>query len=139
MSSFTSPLVTKKLEGCFSEGGLQLYELTEGFSYDVSVKGKDTTIHVPIGFKTDFASTPKWSHRFLPPDGPWRKAAVIHDYMYSTGFDRHTADTIFKEALLSSKINPATAWVFYLAVRVCGWLYYQPKIAEYKKHQSTNI
>ena len=121
MSSFTTPLVDKKLHGVMNAKGLQLYEIVEAFTYDIGIKGSPSTITVPAGFKTDFASTPKWSHKFLPPDGPWRKAAVVHDYMYSTGYDRLTADVVFLEAMIVSGVNRAIAWLFFIAVRTFGW------------------
>lgn len=127
MSSFTSPLVDRKLVGEFNAAGNQLYEVCEAFTYDIGLKGAPTQITVPVGFKTDFASTPKWTHFLLPPDGPWKKAAVIHDYMYHMGYDRFTADVVFLEAMIASGVAVAVAWIFFLAVRCFGWLFYQSK------------
>ena len=37
-------------------------------------------ITVPAGFVTDLASIPRVVWSFFPPDGPWVKGAVIHDF-----------------------------------------------------------
>jgi len=95
------------------------------------------TITVPAGFVTDLASVPRWAWVLVPPDGPWVKAAIIHDYLYSTGgtgiwkrhpasitrptpYSRAEADAIMREAME----NRGVGWFFcnliYLAVRIGG-------------------
>ena len=58
------------------------YRLLEEFSYEIGGFGSGWFIHVPAGFVTDFASIPYGFRGVLPPNGPWGKAAVVHDYMY---------------------------------------------------------
>lgn len=41
-------------------------------------------ITAPAGMPTDLASIPRLAQGALPPDGPWEKAAVIHDLLYQT-------------------------------------------------------
>ena len=41
-------------------------------------------ITAPKGCVTDLASIPRPCWILLPPDGPWVKAAIIHDYLYAT-------------------------------------------------------
>lgn len=48
------------------------------------VRGTQDLITVPSGFTTDLASIPSIVWPLLPPDGPWLKAAVIHDFLYKT-------------------------------------------------------
>lgn len=52
------------------------------------------------GYKTNFASVPRFFWRILPPDGQYRKAAIVHDAMYDVGEpSRWLADAIFYEAM----------------------------------------
>jgi hypothetical protein len=53
------------------------YRLLTAFQYDSSL----TTITVPAGFVTDFASVPKLFWNLLPPTGRYGKAAVVHDVL----------------------------------------------------------
>jgi hypothetical protein len=78
-------------------------------------------VHVPIGFVTDFASIPRVFWSFLPTDGDYAYAAVIHDYLYwiQTG-QRATADKILKMAMQDSKIDRLTIEIIYRAVRIGG-------------------
>ena len=47
------------------------------------VKAHDFNVTVPIHFKTDFASTPRFLWAFFPPYGKYTEAAVLHDYLYA--------------------------------------------------------
>ncbi len=38
---------------------------------------------VPMGFRTDFASVPRGLWNLYPKDGPWVRAAVLHDAGYA--------------------------------------------------------
>jgi hypothetical protein len=38
----------------------------------------------PAGFVTDLASIPRPIWSFFPPDGPWVKGAIVHDFLYYT-------------------------------------------------------
>lgn len=62
--------------------GRTLWALTEELVYWPS--NEHIPIIVPRGFVTDLASIPRPLWSWLPPDGPWAKAAVIHDYLYYT-------------------------------------------------------
>lgn len=42
-------------------------------------------ITVPAGMTTDLASIPRLVSGALPPDGPWARAALVHDFLYATG------------------------------------------------------
>lgn len=41
-------------------------------------------ITVPAGMTTDLASIPRMLATSLPPDGPWARAAVVHDFLFET-------------------------------------------------------
>lgn len=99
--------------------------------------GLGSEITVPAGFVTDLASIPRWAWIILPPDGPWVKAAIIHDYLYATAgtgrwkrhppsitrakaYERHEADAIMREAMENRGIGPIRRTIIYLAVRFGG-------------------
>jgi hypothetical protein len=74
-------LLDDKLHGSIRDGR-SLWGLTEALVYWPS--NDDKPIIVPRGFVTDLASIPRPLWSWLPPDGPWAKAAVIHDFLYFT-------------------------------------------------------
>lgn len=95
------------------------------------------SIEVPKGFVTDLASIPRWGWILLPPDGPWVKAAIIHDYLYATGgtgiwkghdrsidrpadYTRKEADEVLREAMENRGVGPIRRSIIYLAVRIGG-------------------
>ncbi|RYE83405.1 MAG: DUF1353 domain-containing protein [Hyphomicrobiales bacterium] len=96
-------------------------------------------ITVRKGFVTDLASIPRWGWILLPPDGPWVKAAIIHDYLYSTGgtgkwkngpvtitratpYSREEADEILREAMENRGVDVVRRTIIYWAVRIGGGL-----------------
>jgi hypothetical protein len=97
-----------------------LWTLLAPLAYDSEIVGGIIT--VPAGFVTDFASVP----RYLPiayaaEAGKGNKAAVVHDWLYSTqSVDRATADKVLREALIASGYSKVTAALFYAAVRLGG-------------------
>lgn len=83
-------------------------------------------ICVPTGFITDFASTPRLLWRIMPPFGRWNGAAVIHDYLYSTGcLSRALSDSIFLEVMLDLGVPTLKALLMYVGVVVCGRRHYK--------------
>ena len=108
------------------------------------------SIEVPKGFVTDLASIPRWGWIILPPDGPWVKAAIIHDYLYATGgtgvwkghdrsidrpadYSRKEADEILREAMENRGVGPIRRTIIYLAVRIGGsrgWSRPKPRTLE---------
>jgi hypothetical protein len=113
------------------------WRLSGPLPYDVGEEGSGETITIPGGFVTDLASVPKLFRGLLPPDGPWAKAAVVHDFLYwSRGtcrdalgriqrtriepYTRKEADDIFAEAM---KVLGVPAWrrkAIWTAVRLGG-------------------
>jgi hypothetical protein len=84
--------------------GRQIYLVTEDFVYDSNLFGRIT---VPAGFKTDFASIPRFAWRYIDPEDPCiLYASVVHDYLYSLAgkigevqFTRDLADRVLREAM----------------------------------------
>lgn len=96
-------------------------------------------IKVPLGYRTDGASAPKWSLSLIgfQRDGIHRAAALAHDWLYSnrgtitltTGqmlhYDRQYADSVFYAMLIEAGIKNWHAWLAYHAVRTGGWFYWK--------------
>lgn len=110
--------------------------LASPLRYDVGVEGSGETITVPAGALTDLASIPRLAGVLLPADGPWAKAAVIHDWLYFTRgtcfrgdfngrtrakpYTRAEADKILREAM---EVVGVPAWkraVIWASVRAGG-------------------
>lgn len=87
-------------------------------------------IIAPTGFLTDFASVPRIVCAYLMFGGKGKRAAVIHDLLYSgqkllvngevRALTREECDAVFKEALLASGYSHFTAWSMYAGVRLGG-------------------
>lgn len=76
---------------------------------------------VPIGFRTDFASVPRLPLAFLLFGGVADEAAVVHDFLYSTGAcSRKLADEVFAEASKACGVAAWRRWPMWLGVRLFG-------------------
>ena len=109
MSQFTSQLFLRSLsvaEIMAGGGHVQLYEVTQDFSYVSDKLGR--TVTVPAKLVTDFASIPRVAWDLLDPEDPiiaW--PSVVHDYLYTCqgtlpdGFTytREQADSVLREAM----------------------------------------
>lgn len=93
--------------------------VTRPLVYESDVAGM--TITVPAGFQTDLASVPRLPVVYLLTGGTSNEAAVVHDYLYSTGIvSRKIADAVLSEA---SKVTGVPAWrrgLMWAAVRIFG-------------------
>lgn len=92
---------------------------------------------VPAGFRTDFASIPRWAQPLLSRTGKHNRAAVLHDYLHrvavhlipsttdpADAYDdlpmwlpRIDADRIFLRALRELKVPEWQARAMYAGVR----------------------
>jgi hypothetical protein len=72
---------------------------------------------VPTGFVTDGASTPRILWALFPPVDEYFPAAVIHDYLLTTGA-RQDADKAFLLCLKELKINWLTRNLMYASVKL---------------------
>jgi hypothetical protein len=107
-------------------GHSRIFRLTAPFSY-LSSRGPIT---VPTGFETDGASIPRVFWSILDPFGPYFKAAVIHDWLYSRHnrrFTRAQSDELFKEAMFNNGLDWIRRELIYSAVRLAGWRNYNGK------------
>lgn len=98
--------------------------------YIYSINGYD--IKVFKGFVTDGASVPHSLQWLYNPFGKYIKAAVIHDYLYSTynntGINRILADKIFNFIMKETGVDNRTRRKFYTAVKYFGETSWKPKL-----------
>lgn len=86
---------------------------------------KEVVICVPKGYVTDFASIPRFFHRFRHPfvtESAW--ASVTHDYIYSHlyyKFSKEFADIVLREMIKRDGGSWLMQKSFYRAVRLNIW------------------
>lgn len=115
-SSFTRPLTVTKIDA-------RQWRVERQFIYFIGSEDSDEFITVPKGFITDFASVPRLFWIFIPPDGKYTQACVLHDYLYHKQlYSRKESDTIFLEAMKVSKVFWLKRRIIYRAVRLFGWM-----------------
>lgn len=115
--------------------GRSLWALQRPMSYFAGA-GRDEEIVVPAGFVTDLASIPRLVWSFYPPDGPWVKAAIVHDFLYDTQGDgrwhskigvsrekpysRAESDDILLEGMVERDVGRWERFVIWASVRLGG-------------------
>ncbi|EEI9680891.1 DUF1353 domain-containing protein [Salmonella enterica] len=113
MSCFTTPAIIEMLDH-------YLWRIHEPFEFYLSDDNSDV-ISVPAGFITDLASVPRIFWTFMPPDGKYAKAAIIHDYLYDNALrTKKEADRIFLDGMTVLGVPKWKRIVMYLAVRIFG-------------------
>lgn len=96
---------------------------------DFYVALEEREIIVPEGFETDLASVPRVPVVYLAVGGRGHKAAVLHDWLYSTTmFTRKQCDQYFYHALRESGVNYFYAKAMYAGVRIGGASYYEANL-----------
>lgn len=80
---------------------------------------------VPVGFKSDGASVPRffWRLVFPPGDTQALRAAFLHDFIYRThpaGWTRAQADALFRDVLIADGVPKWRAWLAWSGVRIGG-------------------
>ena len=111
-SRFGNNLVVEKISD-------RLWKTYREFVYETDA---GDIITIPEGFITDFASIPRVFWIFLPPDGIYTGAAVLHDYLYNTKrFKRNICDKLFLEAMKALDVKKYIRNIMYCAVRAFGW------------------
>jgi Protein of unknown function (DUF1353) len=137
MSRFTGKLSLVLLDNRThpsTRSGRSLWGVQHELTYEAGDAHDQIT--VPKGFVTDLASIPRPLWSVYPPDGPWVKAAVIHDFLYFTQgdgiwfkhggvarakpYERREADDIFREAMVDRGIGGVDRSAIWAAVRVAG-------------------
>ena len=82
-------------------------------------------IVVPKGFVTDFATIPRILWPIFPPYGRHTKAAILHDYLYtSCTCSRRQSDKIFREAMKKDGVGWLRRGIMWAAVRLFGRTHY---------------
>ena len=95
-------------------------EVLEEYSYETS-KG---LVVVPKGFRTDYASVPKIFRNIINTYGKHGRAAVVHDWLYSSqckiDITRAEADKIFLEIMVEWNVKKYKRLLMYYLVRMFG-------------------
>lgn len=84
---------------------------------------KPVEFEIEEGFKTDFASIPRWARSIVPVIGRHIQPAVVHDWTYENiilGMKKIDADTLFLEGMIYKDVNWARRNIMYRAVRLGG-------------------
>ena len=112
MSSFT-----EKLRVEFFQSGDKATLLKE-FSYYTD---EGVTYVVPVGFETDFATTPQWAQSIVPKIGTYTKATILHYYWYKEAINtKKWADSEFLKACIILGTPKWKAYLMYAGVRLFG-------------------
>lgn len=116
MSRFLTPLDVELVDD--SDGG-GTWVLRSPLAYESSIAGR--VICAPEGFRTDFASVPRIPVVYWLTGDVAHAAAVIHDYLYSTGgVSRELADDVLLEAMSVTGVPVWRRYAMYWAVRAFG-------------------
>lgn len=87
-------------------------------------------VTVPAGYVCDLASVPRFLWWVWPPLGYYQRAALLHDWCYDCHHraadicDRREADRRLREQSKRDGVGIVTRWCFWLAVRLCGGIYW---------------
>lgn len=94
---------------------------------DVVYQDKNGIVYtVPKDYETDYASIPRALSWIYPKDGPYRKAAIVHDYLITNGLEKkefeiesNRVDEIFREAMNDTGgIPKIRQWIMWNGVRI---------------------
>lgn len=86
-----------------------------------------TTLVVPEGFVTDFASVPRIPVLFDLLGDQGHMAATLHDWLYTAPHPlptRALADEVLKEALIAQGVDDMEATLMFLGARLGGDSFY---------------
>ncbi|MCI4568455.1 DUF1353 domain-containing protein [Lysobacter sp. CFH 32150] len=101
----------------FADGNA--WTLTEPMTWSIGSSG--VLITVPENFVHDKASIPRALWSFLPKNGQYTRAAVIHDYLYWTQrCTREQADNLLVIAMKESDVGWFTRRAVFRGVRLGG-------------------
>jgi hypothetical protein len=93
------------------------WELVQPLEY----RGNSELFVVPIGSSTDYASVPKIFQWLIPRSGRYTRAAVLHDYLWSSGkCSLADADGIFRKAMAELGVPFLRRWTMWAAVRIAS-------------------
>lgn len=129
MAGFLSPLRVEELEG-----DDRRWRLLEPCVYHLKQPQGSERVEAPSNFITDFGSIPRplWWVRGLSPTGRYRRAYVIHDYLFAKNEIRHAlgtrrssfseANAILREAMHVLGANWFLRQVVWTGVTTGGWI-----------------
>lgn len=122
MSKFTTPAILKMLPN-------RKFEIFEDFEYHIGELNSGEVIDVKKGFVTDLASVPRFMWVIFSPIDEYAKAAIVHDFLYSTesglSYSRQESDNIFLEAMTVLGVPVYRKYPVWLAVRLFGWVFFK--------------
>ena len=101
--------------------GRCLVKLLEPFVYSLHDGGFSLDVTVHADFVSDLTSIPWFLWPFFPPDGPYQKAAVPHDYLYKIGAPRWICDAVFRHIMEAIATSTFKRCLLFYGVRVGGW------------------
>lgn len=79
------------------------------------------TLNVPEEFRSDLASVPRLLHFLFDPLGRHQRAALFHDWLYSTQpVSRQLADALFRAIMELDNVSSWRRWLMYFGVRLFG-------------------
>lgn len=115
MSKFT------EARGWYRRVSLDDYQTVKPLPWEIGAKGSNLWLTAPIGFRFD-VSVP-WFLRWClnPHDARFLKAAALHDYALSLGWDRVSAAAAFSEALRADGVARTTRLLMVAAVITWNW------------------
>ena len=100
-----------------------------------SVLVLDYLLRVPVGFRTDLASIPRWLWPIVAPFELSLAAPIVHDWLYANGgrtnvlavtVSRETTDRIFFELMRRENVWWWRRALAYRAVRLFGAKHWKP-------------
>ncbi len=116
MSSFTEPLIVE-----VTQREKRPFRVVRPFIYALGNLDSSHLVIVAPGFRTDFASVPFGFRWLVPVVGRHGKAAVLHDWLYSSKImSRKAADDMFLEAMAVLGVRPWRRFLAYWGVRLFG-------------------
>ena len=85
----------------------------------------DALLIVPDGFVTDFASVPRIPFAYWLTGGKAKKAAVVHDWLYTRGaFARRWCDEAFCAIARATGVSGWRRGLMWLGIRIGGARHY---------------
>lgn len=98
-----------------------IFEVTVPVLWEIGKLGSGLLVTVPAGFHFD-VSTPRCLQWFVEPSDPkFMKAAALHDYTLTSGWDRVSAAALFSEALRADEVGRFKRLVCVIAVIIWNW------------------
>lgn len=80
------------------------------------------TVHIPVGYVTDFASVPRVTAWLIPRTGDYSPAAIVHDYLITDilpagHITSAEVDRVFREVMRELGVPGPRRWLMWAGVR----------------------